>query len=77
MNKIRAMDGKHGQASLSRDFGARIERILHVVKAFVAVVGPCVQYSPQITSIVIGGLNCVLSVSASPPSPVRENCQHL
>lgn len=62
MHKISAMDERHKQGSLSRDFGSRIERLLQTVKSFVAIVGPCVQ-SSQIASIVVGGLNFVLSVS--------------
>lgn len=62
MHKISAMDAKYGQSSFSRDFGTRIERLLHTVKNFVAIVGPCVQSIP-LASIVVGGLNAVLSVS--------------
>lgn len=61
MDSISATDAQHKQSSLSRDFGGRIEQIVQVVKGFVAIVGPCVP-SSQIASIVVGGLNFVLSV---------------
>lgn len=62
MNRISEINARHGQSSVSRNFGGRIERLLQVVKGFAAIVGPCVQ-SSQIATIVVGGLNFVLSVS--------------
>lgn len=62
MDNIRAMDNKNAATSISRDFGVRIEKILQFIKRFATTVGACVQFSPEISSLVVGGMNCVLTV---------------
>lgn len=42
---------------------ARVEKVLQCVKHFMASVGIFIQQSPEISSLVVGGVNCVLTVS--------------
>lgn len=68
MDHIHAMDKENAKSSLSRSFGVRIGNILQFVKRFFTSVGTCVQFKPEISPLVIGGLNCVLSVGPRNPS---------
>lgn len=63
MQKMKEMDDTHSQSSLSRSFGARIQDVLACMQHFIGSVTICIQCSPEITSLIIGGVNCILLVS--------------
>ena len=43
----------------------KVQKVLQCVKQFLASVAICIQHSPEISSLVVGGLHCVLTVSTS------------
>lgn len=51
------------RADPSKLFSARVEKILRCVCKFVDSVAICIQHNPEIFSLVVGGLRCVLLVS--------------
>lgn len=50
----------------------RVQKVLQCVKLFLVSVAICIQQNPEISSLVVGGLNCILTVSTylSIPSSV-------
>lgn len=40
----------------------KVQRVLQCVKQFIGSIAICIQHSPQISALVVGGLNCILSV---------------
>lgn len=67
MDKMQAIDRENAKANLSRSFGTRIEKTLQFMKHFMDSVAICIQCNPEISSLVVGGFNCVLSVSLKTP----------
>ena len=43
----------------------KVQRVLQCMKNFLVSVGICIQHSPEISSLVLGGLHCILTVSAT------------
>lgn len=41
----------------------KVQKVLQCLKQFMGSIAICIQHSPQISSLVVGGLNCILSVS--------------
>ena len=41
----------------------KVQKVLQCMKQFLGSVAICVQHSPQISSLVVGGLHCILTVS--------------
>ena len=41
----------------------KVQKVLQCVKQFLESVRICIQHSPEISSLVVGGLNCILTVS--------------
>ncbi|KAF8251709.1 hypothetical protein K440DRAFT_636958 [Wilcoxina mikolae CBS 423.85] len=62
LDEIRMIDQTHSQASSSRSFGTRISKVLQLINKFLGSVAICIQHSPAISSLVVGGLHCVLSL---------------
>ena len=44
----------------------KVQNVLQCVKKFLGTVAICIQQNPEITSLVVGGLNCILTVGAYP-----------
>ena len=44
---------------------ARAEKVLQCVKYFMGSLGIFIQHSPEISSLVVGGVNCILTVGTS------------
>ena len=40
----------------------KVQKVLQCVKQFLASIAICVQHSPEISSLVVGGLHCILTV---------------
>jgi hypothetical protein len=57
------IDEAHSQASTWRSFDIRINKVLQLINKFLGSVAICIQHNPQISSLVVGGFHCVLSVS--------------
>ena len=41
----------------------KVQKVLQCVKQFLGSIAICIQHSPEISSLVVGGLNCILTVS--------------
>lgn len=54
---------EHASQSISRSVGTRVEKVLLCMRSFVSSVSICIQHHPDISSLVLGGFNCVLTVS--------------
>ena len=63
MQKMQTMDVENAQSSVSRTFGPRVQKTLNLINVFLKSVEICIQHSPKISSLVVGGFHCALSVS--------------
>lgn len=63
MQIMQTMDAENAQGSVSRTFGARIQKTLNFIRAFLKSVEICIQHSLEVSSLVVGGFHCALSVS--------------
>ena len=62
MEKLREM--QRGQNShISSPLTSRVQKVLQLVKHFMGFIAMFTQYSPGISSLVVGGANCILTVS--------------
>ena len=52
----------NGKSLISSSLTARVEKVLQCVKNFMGSLGIFIQHSPEISSLVVGGVNCVLTV---------------
>ena len=41
----------------------KVQKVLQCVKQFLGSITICIQHSPEVSSLVLGGLNCVLTVT--------------
>ena len=41
----------------------KVQKVLQCMKQFMGSIGIFIQHSPEISSLVVGGLNCILTVS--------------
>ena len=51
------------KSPISSTLTARVERVLQCVKHFMGSLTIFIQQSPEISSLVVGGVNCILTVS--------------
>lgn len=56
---------RNGKSLISSSLTARVEKVLQCVKHFMSSLGLFIQHSPQVSSLVVGGVNCILTVSTS------------
>lgn len=71
MEKLRKF--QHAKSRISGSPAAltqKVQKALQCVKQFLAPVAICIQHHPEISSLVVGGLHCVLTVSPYPSSSV-------
>ena len=47
---------------ISTDLTARVAKVLQCVKHFMGSLSIFIQQSPQISSLIVGGINCILTV---------------
>ena len=50
---------------ISGSLTTRVEKVLQCVKAFMGSLGIFIQHSPEISSLVVGGVNCILTVGTT------------
>ena len=53
---------------------SRVEKVLQCVKSFMGSLSICIQHNPEISSLVVGGVNCILTVGA--PHITRTTTLH-
>lgn len=53
----------NGKSLVSRSLTTRVEKVLQCVKGFMGSLAIFIQQSPEISSLVVGGVNCILTVS--------------
>ena len=55
---------QRGQNSrISSPLTSRVQKVLQFIKHFMGSIAMFTQYSPGISSLVLGGVNCILTVS--------------
>ena len=57
--------GSGNTMHISSSVSDRVKKILESLRHFTGSVAICVQHSPEISSLIIGGVNCILMVSTS------------
>ena len=61
MKRIQGLQD-NGKLLISSPLMTRVENVLQCVKSFMGSLAIFIQHSPQISSLVIGGVNCILTV---------------
>ena len=57
--------GCNGKSLISRSLTTRVENVLQCVKGFMGSLGIFIQHNPEISALVVGGVNCILTVGTS------------
>ena len=60
---------QHSNSPISRSHATlaqKVQKVLQCVKQFLAPIAICIQHHPEISSLVVGGIHCVLTVRTSP-----------
>ena len=55
----------NGKPVISGSLMSRVEKVLQCVKGFMGSLGIFIQQSPEISSLVVGAVNCILTVGAN------------
>lgn len=56
---------RNGESPIPSSLTSRVEKVLQGVKFFMSSLGIFIQQNPDISSLVVGGVNCVLTVGTS------------
>ena len=64
-NVIERLQEMQYKPLISSSLTARVEKVLQCVKGFMGSLGIFIQHSPEISSLVVGGVNCILTVGTS------------
>lgn len=62
MDQIRGFDETHSKTSRSRRCAEKVEGFLGILKGFLGGLAPFLQQTPEISSLVIGGVNLIVDV---------------
>ena len=54
--------GLDSKVHISSSISDRVKKVLQCLRHFMGSVAICIQHSPEISSLVIGGVNCILTV---------------
>ena len=60
--------GPASKIRISSSVSARVNKVLQSLRNFMESVTICIQHSPEISSLVIGGVNCILTVRTRIPT---------
>lgn len=63
IQKVQSLDEEHKSSSISRPLAPRIGKILNGMTQFMGSIGTLIQYSGQISALVVGGVMCIVKVS--------------
>ena len=55
----------NGKKLVTSSLTSRVEKVLQCVKTFMGSLSIFIQQSPEISSLVVGGINCILTVCTS------------
>lgn len=56
---------QNSKSHISSSYVNRVERVLQCIKYFMGSLGIFIQQNPDISSLVVGGVNCILTVGPS------------
>ena len=70
MERLREMQG-NGKSLISSSLTTRVGNVLQCVKSFMGSLAVFVQQHPELSSLVVGGVNCVLTVGTYLPQVSR------
>ena len=59
---MECLEDSEGKSLISASLWTRVEKVLQCVKHFMGSLGIFIQHSPEISSLVVGGVNCILTV---------------
>lgn len=65
MRKIQLLNKVGSKLRLESGLSDRVQKVLDFVRQFTNLIQTFVRYSPEISSLAVGGVNCVLSVGYS------------
>ena len=73
MEKLQDLDQR--KTLISSSHTKKAQQVLQCMKQFLGSVSICIQHSPEISSLVVGGLNCILTVPIPliPSNPINTN----
>ena len=64
MERLRELQQRKSRTSSSHiTHMQRVQRVLHCLKRFLESTAICIQHHPEISSLVVGGFHCILTVS--------------
>ena len=63
MERLQEMQ-RNGKFLISNSLTNRVEKVLQCVKSFMGSLTVFIQHSPEISSLVVGGINCILTVGS-------------
>lgn len=63
IKQVQDLDVKHHQTSLSRAVGPRVQKVMVGMDMYMGVIGALISYSPDVSGLVVAGLQCVIKVS--------------
>ena len=70
MEKLQKMQssesGSGGKICISSSISDRVKKVLQCLRHFLGSVAICIQHHPDISSLVVGGVNCILTVCTGP-----------
>ena len=55
---------RNEKSDISSSHISRVEKVLQCLQSFMGSLAICIQQSPEISSLVVGGVNCTLMVGA-------------
>ena len=61
-NVIERLQEMQHNGKISSSLTTRVEKVLQCIKNFMGSLGILIQQSPEISSLVVGGVNCILTV---------------
>ena len=67
IKRLREMQ-RNNKSSIPNSLTTRVERVLQCIKHFMGSLPIFIQQSPDISSLVVGGANCILTVGIIRPS---------
>lgn len=74
LQAVEKLDAEHQAGSTSRRCATKIKGFLDAVNGYLNALAVMVQHSPEISSLIVGGLRLVVDVSHRNPRP--EDCRY-
>ena len=63
--KVKAYDQAHNRGSASRKCAEKVDKSLRILNQFLASIAIAIQSNPDLSSLIVGGLRCIVDVIIS------------